>query len=199
MAVMIFYVCLGQLLYSCGFVFGYQNAGLIQVRGNRSYNAEVGGNQNLADVSHVNDIISIFITIEKKLICIKQSLLDEIEFQSGFSFYKALYSFKLVTFIFRHLDGNYKLIRWGLVIHGGIDGFSRLVAFFKCSTNSKAKTVLDSFYQVIQQYRAPLKIRTDHGTKNIAVARYMLEKHGLEGNPVIAGKSVHNHEWNVCG
>lgn len=30
------------------------------------YNIGVGGNQNLADTSHVNYVISIFITIEKK-------------------------------------------------------------------------------------------------------------------------------------
>ena len=61
-------------------MFGYQNAGLISVRGNRSCNVEDGCNQNLADASHVNDIISIFITIEKKLICVKQSLLDDTKF-----------------------------------------------------------------------------------------------------------------------
>ena len=27
----------------------------------------------------------------------------------------------------RHLDGNHKLISWRIVIHGGIDGFSRAV------------------------------------------------------------------------
>ena len=60
-------MCLGYFLYSCGFVFGYQNTGLIQIRGNRSYNVEVWSNQNPADASHVNHIISIFITIEKKI------------------------------------------------------------------------------------------------------------------------------------
>lgn len=44
------------------------------------YNIGVGGNQNLADTSHVNYVISIFITIEKKKIYVKQSLLDETEF-----------------------------------------------------------------------------------------------------------------------
>ena len=37
-----------------------------------------------------------------------------------------------------------------------------------------------------------MKIRADHGTENIEVARYMLEKHGLEWDPVITGKSAHN-------
>jgi len=25
-----------------------------------------------------------------------------------------------------HIDGNHKLIRWRIVIHGGVDGFSRI-------------------------------------------------------------------------
>ena len=40
-----------------------------------------------------------------------------------------------------HLDGNHKLIRWGFVIHGCIDGYSRRIMFLKASTNNKADTV----------------------------------------------------------
>ena len=29
-----------------------------------------------------------------------------------------------------HIDGNHKLIRWRLVIHGGIDGYSRVAVLF---------------------------------------------------------------------
>ncbi|XP_074659295.1 uncharacterized protein LOC141912030 isoform X2 [Tubulanus polymorphus] len=32
-----------------------------------------------------------------------------------------------------HVDGNHKLIRWRIVIHGGIDGFSRIPVFMRCS------------------------------------------------------------------
>jgi len=28
-----------------------------------------------------------------------------------------------------HMDGNHKLIRWGFVIHGAIDGYSRKVMY----------------------------------------------------------------------
>ena len=31
----------------------------------------------------------------------------------------------------------------GFVIHGGIDGFRRLIVFLKCPTNNKSDTVLD--------------------------------------------------------
>lgn len=36
---------------------------------------------------------------------------------------------------------NGVLYRWGFVTHGGIDGFSRLVTFMRCSTNNEAITV----------------------------------------------------------
>ena len=32
--------------------------------------------------------------------------------------------------------------RWGFVIHGGIDGYSRQITFLKCSCNNRAQTVL---------------------------------------------------------
>ena len=30
-----------------------------------------------------------------------------------------------------HIDGHHSLLNWGLVIHGCIDGFSRLICFFE--------------------------------------------------------------------
>ncbi|KAF7653786.1 hypothetical protein LDENG_00078580 [Lucifuga dentata] len=35
-----------------------------------------------------------------------------------------------------HIDGNHKLIRWRIVIHGGIDGFSHLIVYLNASTNN---------------------------------------------------------------
>ena len=40
-----------------------------------------------------------------------------------------------------HVDGNHKLIRWKFVVHGGIDGFSRLYVYLGCATNNRAATV----------------------------------------------------------
>ena len=33
-----------------------------------------------------------------------------------------------------HIDGYHKLIRWKIVIHGGIDGYSRLVTYLQITT-----------------------------------------------------------------
>lgn len=80
----------------------------------------------------------------------------------------------------------------GGFIHGGIDGFSRSIVFLKCSTNNKAETVKEHFMQAVQEFRLPLRIRTDHGTENVSVAKFMLDKRGVETKPVITGRSVHN-------
>lgn len=41
-----------------------------------------------------------------------------------------------------HIDGLHRLIRWRIVIHGGIDGFSRLPVYLGASSNNRAETVL---------------------------------------------------------
>lgn len=97
-----------------------------------------------------------------------------------------------IFFIYRHLDGHHKLIRWRFVIHGAIDGYSRTVVFLHASTNNKATTVLGLFVDAAQVFHYPRRIRTDYGTENVAVAKEMLNKYGVKAKPVLTGKSVHN-------
>ena len=93
---------------------------------------------------------------------------------------------------YRHIDGNHKLIRWRFVFHGGIDGFSRTIVYLACSDNNRADTVLSLFVEASQQFHLPRRVRCDHGTENVAVARHMLRHYGTLENPVITGLSVHN-------
>ncbi len=51
-----------------------------------------------------------------------------------------------------HVDGHHKLIRWHMVIHGGIDGYSRTVVFLRCSDNNRASTVLTAFLSAVQRH-----------------------------------------------
>ena len=44
-----------------------------------------------------------------------------------------------------HIDGLHKLIQWGFVVHGSIDGFSQMITYLKCATNNEGSTVLDNF------------------------------------------------------
>ena len=36
-----------------------------------------------------------------------------------------------------HFDRNHKLIRWRFVVHGCVDGFTRIPVYLACSTNNK--------------------------------------------------------------
>lgn len=90
-----------------------------------------------------------------------------------------------------HLDGNHKMIRWRLVIHAGVDGFSRLITYIKCSNNNLASTVLEEFLKGVSTYGLPCSIRTDCGGENIDVWRCMLSAH-QDSSCVLAGSSVHN-------
>lgn len=86
------------------------------------------------------------------------------------------------------------ICRWRMVIHGGIDGFSRRIMFIKCSDNNRAETVFQSFEQAVFLYGLPLRVRSDKGRENCDVAWYMLNhpQRGPEMASFITGRSVHN-------
>ena len=91
-----------------------------------------------------------------------------------------------------HLDGYHKLIRWKIVIHGAVDGYSRLITYFKASTNNQASTVLSAFQVAVEEYGLPSRVRMDRGGENILVCQYMVEMRGTGRGSAIAGRSVHN-------
>ena len=84
--------------------------------------------------------------------------------------------------------------RWRLIIHGGVDGFSRIPVYLHCSNNNRAETVLGLFKEGIQNYGLPSRVRCDQGGENVDVSMFMLS-HPLRGpgcGSVLVGKSVHN-------
>jgi len=92
----------------------------------------------------------------------------------------------------RHFDGNHKLIRWRMVFHGCVDGFSRTIIYLRCLSNNRALSVLSLFLGGVHNFGLPLRVRCDHGMENIRVAQFMLERRGLNSRSVITGVSVHN-------
>ena len=105
-----------------------------------------------------------------------------------------------------HCDGHHKLIHWGIVIHGFIDGFCRTVSTprhimcsaclatgkrlplpgpverqvlaLKASSNNSASTVLRVFLDAILTYGLPSRVRGDRGGENVDVSMYMILHRG---------------------
>lgn len=93
-----------------------------------------------------------------------------------------------------HIDGYHKLIRWRIVVHGGIDGYSRLPVFLRASTNNRASTVLHCFLTAVERHGLPSRVRCDKGGENVMVSDFMLG-HPMRGpgrGSCITGRSVHN-------
>ena len=90
------------------------------------------------------------------------------------------------------LDGHHKLVRWRLVTHAGIDGYSRMIVFIHCSNNNKAATVYYHFLQAAREFGLPSRVRSDQGRENTLVTRRMLQKRGENRASMITGSSVHN-------
>lgn len=106
----------------------------------------------------------------------------------------------------RHLDGYHKLIRYGVVIHGMTDGYSRVVSdaliFFragsdaaayqitalKAHNNNRATTVLKLFKESVEKGGTPSRVRGDRGGENIKVAVWMIIHHGSHRGSFLWGK-----------
>ena len=91
-----------------------------------------------------------------------------------------------------HADGHHSLISWGFVIHGAIDGFSRLIVFLHCSTNNYKETVHDLFQRSIINYGVPSRLRTDKGGENALLWNTMEELRGRDRGSYLTGSSTHN-------
>lgn len=109
-----------------------------------------------------------------------------------------------------HLDGHHKLIRWGFVIHGIIDGYCRTASFFfintlcrrelierieqvvglRAANSNRASTVLGLFNDAKRQHGRPSRVRGDRGGENVKVAIDMILHRGVNRASFIWGPCV---------
>ncbi|CUA71582.1 hypothetical protein RSOLAG22IIIB_09669 [Rhizoctonia solani] len=75
-----------------------------------------------------------------------------------------------------HHDGQHGLVRFKIVIHMFVDGYSRLV------TGIGAREI----------HGTPSRVRGDHGVENVEVASWMEANRGHDRGSYIWGRSVHN-------
>jgi hypothetical protein len=68
-----------------------------------------------------------------------------------------------------HIDGNDKLKKWGICIHGAVDGFSRKKLWLAASiTNNDPMFIVNLYLLCIKKHRiVPRLLRMDNGTENI--------------------------------
>ncbi|KAF7426532.1 hypothetical protein PC9H_008901 [Pleurotus ostreatus] len=59
-----------------------------------------------------------------------------------------------------HVDGHHKLIHWGIVIMGFVDGYSQTVVGLRASDNNQADTALEVFIQAMGKYGQPSRVPT---------------------------------------
>ena len=79
-----------------------------------------------------------------------------------------------------------------MVIHGCIDGYSRLIIYLHCSNNNLAITVKQLFEAAVQVYGLPSRVRGDRGGENVEVADFMISQRGEGRGSFLCGRSVHN-------
>ena len=56
------------------------------------------------------------------------------------------------------------------MVHGGIDGFSRVVTYLQAATNNTAQT---AFFGGVASYGLPSRVRTDQGGEYSLIAEYI--------------------------
>ena len=56
-----------------------------------------------------------------------------------------------------------------MVIHGGVDGFTRIPMFLHCSTNNKVANVLELFLNVVEHFGLPSRVRSDKEKEHVDV------------------------------
>ncbi|VDB86753.1 unnamed protein product [Peniophora sp. CBMAI 1063] len=102
-----------------------------------------------------------------------------------------------------HLDGHHKLIPWGFVLHGCVDGFDDYITMLTVNTNNRAGTVLRDFERAVQEHGCPLRVRGDRGGENVLVSAYMIVRRGENRASFMWGSSTHNQRierlWREIG
>ena len=93
-----------------------------------------------------------------------------------------------------HIDGHHKLIRYGLITHGGVDGCSRAIIYMRLNNNNTALTAFDSYQYGVTEYQMPDRIRGDGGGENVLICEDILRRRGMDRGSFIIGSS----KFNTC-
>ena len=129
-----------------------------------------------------------------------------IEYRKRRRLRRRVYSIKGPNLVW-HIDGYDKLSRYGIKIHGCIDGFSRQIIWLKGGVSNKNPNIIAHYYlESIRKYGVcPRRVRADMGTENVHVEiiqkilrRNHQSEHAREGSFFCTEKNTIK-ELRVCG
>ena len=89
-------------------------------------------------------------------------------------------------------SGFMYFLRYRMPIHGGIDGYSRIVTHLVVASNNRVITALSAFLKGVDDYGLPSRVRTDKGGENVGIGRFMLTYRGVDRGSFLIGRSTHN-------
>ena len=135
--------------------------------------------------------VNIFVTRQRVAESFRRVAPELIRYRQSTSISRRVYSVPAPNYLW-HIDGLHCLIRWKIVIHGGIDGYSRRIVYLHASDKNRAATVLSLFHEAVAECGWPSRVRSDKGGENIDVAQAMLMLRGTGRQSFITGSSVHN-------
>jgi len=92
----------------------------------------------------------------------------------------------------RHNDGHHKLIKWGTLMHGAIDGNTRCVVWMRVANDNLATTPLQCFRGAVAEYQVPMHMVGDYGGENVLVADAMIRHRGYDAQAYKCGSSRYN-------
>jgi len=92
-----------------------------------------------------------------------------------------------------HIDTHHKLGRkYGIVIHGCTDGYSKLCIYCRANDANNSESALNFFVSGCNRVMFPSRVRTDRGTENVKIWQYMNDLRGVSHKPVFKGPSTNN-------
>ncbi|XP_034457480.1 uncharacterized protein LOC117771348 [Hippoglossus hippoglossus] len=91
-----------------------------------------------------------------------------------------------------HVNTSHKLNRYGIILFGGIDGFSRKILYLQAANNNKPSTALTLFLEAVARHGLPSRVRGEKSVENTDIARLMYKVAGHGRGSFTSGSREQN-------
>jgi hypothetical protein len=81
-----------------------------------------------------------------------------------------------------------EMIRWKIITHCFVDGFSRTIVGIHAVNNNRSDTVLQLFQDAVNIFGRPSRVRGDYGVENVGVALDQEAANGIGRGSYIFGR-----------